>query len=426
MGYNVTRVRITMTEEDKSHLAILLPTATVALFSRDQETVEAFQSLESDWRFARVALEVHDGDVETATAKYRSSQTPELLIVQTEDIDSGFTDKLETLGEHCAETTSAIVIGPDNDVNLYRKLVGMGVSDYLVRPIAPPALADDIAETLIEQMGASGSRLIAFMGAKGGVGTTSLVEAVAWNLSTDLKQKTFLLDAAGGWSTLSVGMNFEPSTTIVEAARAASDGDEDSLSRMIHKAHEKLYILSSGGDVMLDDPVDEDRYEALLDYLMALYPVVLVDLSAAPAQLKRLALTKAQRTMLVTSPLLPAVRATRTLLHEIKQLRGDTETSVDIILNMKGIAPKHEVPKAQIKAALEQPISATIDFDPALFVSTESESKKLHLQKGGEVAITELMGPIMDILDIQKAPAAEEKKSVKGVSGLLDKLKSKS
>jgi|GEM_PF-5078509 len=83
-----------MTEEDKSHLAILLPTATVALFSRDQETVEAFQSLESDWRFARVALEVHDGDVETATAKYRSSQTPELLIVQTEDIDSGFTDKL--------------------------------------------------------------------------------------------------------------------------------------------------------------------------------------------------------------------------------------------------------------------------------------------------------------------------------------------
>ena len=195
---------------------------------------------------------------------------------------------------------------------------------------------------------------------------------------------------------------------------------------MIHKAHEKLYILSSGGDVMLDDPVDEDRYEALLDYLMALYPVVLVDLSAAPAQLKRLALTKAQRTMLVTSPLLPAVRATRTLLHEIKQLRGDTETSVDIILNMKGIAPKHEVPKTQIKAALEQPISATIDFDPALFVSTESESKKLHLQKGGEVAITELMGPIMDILDIQKAPAAEEKKSVKGVSGLLDKLKSKS
>ena len=177
---------------------------------------------------------------------------------------------------------------------------------------------------------------------------------------------------------------------------------------------------------MLDDAVDSARYEALLDYLMALYPVVLVDLSGAPSRLKRLVLTKAQRTMLVTSPHLPAVRAARTLLQEIKQLRGDGESSVDVILNMKGIAPKHEVSKTQIKDALEQQPAAVIDFAPALFVATESEGRKLSLQKDGETAVFELMKPIMDTLGIQKAPVETEKKATKGVGGLLDKLKSKS
>lgn len=415
-----------MTEEDKSHLAILLPTASVALFSRDKDTIEAFQSLEKDWRFARISLEVIDGDVEAASAKYANTATPELIIIQTEDIGSGFTDRLEALGEYCSENTSAIIIGPVNDVNLYRRLVGMGVSDYLVKPVTADVLADDIADTLIEQIGASGSRLIAFMGSKGGVGTTALVEAAAWTLSQDLGQKTFLLDASGGWSTLSVGMNFEPSTTLIEAARVASNDDEDSFSRMIYKAHEKLYILSSGGDVMLDDTVDAESYEALLDYLMVLYPVVLIDLSGAPAQLKRLVLTKAQRTMLVTSPLLTAVRASRTLLQEIQQLRGDGDTAVDIIVNMKGYAPKHEVPKNQIKDALDIEPAAMIDFDTALFVGTESEGKKLSLQRGGAPVVSALMKPIMEALNLQKtAPDSAEDKR-KGIGGLLGKLKSKS
>src|SRR5690606_23129711 len=112
---------------------------------------------------------------------------------------------------------------PVNDVNLYRKLIGMGVSDYLVKPVQQEELSNDIAASLIERIGASGSRLIVMMGAKGGVGTTVLSEGLAWGLSEDLGQKTFFLDAAGGWSTLPVGMDFEPATTLADALRAAVD-----------------------------------------------------------------------------------------------------------------------------------------------------------------------------------------------------------
>src|ERR1035437_10802085 len=119
-----------MSNEDKSHLtAVLLPRARVALFTRDAETKEAFTALEKDWRFARVALEVKEGDADLAISMFQTETSPDLVLVQTDKIDDGFSGKLEALAAACADGTAAIVIGPVNDVNLYRKLVGMGVSD---------------------------------------------------------------------------------------------------------------------------------------------------------------------------------------------------------------------------------------------------------------------------------------------------------
>ncbi len=415
-----------MSEEDKSHTSILLPGARVALFTTDSETKEAFHALESDWRFARVVLETIEGDVETAIKSCSAGESPDLIIIQTEDIDDGFSDRLEALAGSLSEHTSAIVIGPDNDVNLYRKLVAMGVSDYLVRPVKTDMLGNEIASTLIEQVGTSDSRLIAVMGAKGGVGTTVLAEALAWGSASDLNQKTFLMDASGGWSTLSVGMNFEPSTTLGEAVRAASEGNEDSLSRMVYQADEKLFVLSSGGDVMLDDSVEQEKFEALLEYLMGLYPVVVVDLSGGTAALKRTILTRAHLTMLVTTPTLPSVRAARTLLQEIKELRGGDIDDVEVVLNMQNYAPKFEVPKAQIQEGLERPPSVTIPFDPAIFVSTESEAVKLGDHNQGGSIVESLLAPVRKLLAISVVEGQGSDVKKGGIGGILTKLKAKS
>lgn len=414
-----------MSEDEKTHTSILLPGARVALFSTDHETREAFAALETDWRYARVRMEAHEGDVELAIRHYTETAAPDLVIVQTETIDGAFTERLEALASHLSENTAAIVIGPVNDVNLYRRLVNMGVSDYLVKPIQPGPLGEDIASALLEQIGTADSRMIALLGAKGGTGVTTLTEALAWSIAGDLEQKTFLLDAAGGWSTLSVGMGFDPSTTLHEVVRAAAEGNEDSLTRMIHKADEKLFILSSGGDVMLDDPVEPEQYEIFLDYLAGLYPVVLIDLSSSTSGLKRAVLARAHLTMLVTTGMLPSVRAARTLLQEIKQIRGGSIEDVEVILNMQGYSSKFEVPKAQIVQGLERPPSVVIPFDPDLFVSVESEAAKLGAHKNGGSVINELLAPVRQVLSLSPAAKTEGDGKGGGLGKLLGKLKTK-
>lgn len=420
-----------MSGEDKAHTSVLLPGARVVLFTRDSETRDAFMALEKDWRFARVRLEVRDGDVETASAAYTGHASPDLILVQTDTIDEGFTARLEALGAHCADDTAAIVIGPVNDVNLYRRLVGMGVSDYLVRPVAAAVLADDIAETLLEKFGAAGSRLIGVMGAKGGVGATTLAQALAWGLADRLNQKTFLLDAAGGWSTLGVGMNFEPTTTLAEAARAAVEKNHDSLTRMMFTAGERLTVLSSGGDVMLDDVADGASYEALIDHLMLTYPVVVADLSAAPSYLKRTVLRKANEIMLVTAPTLPSVRATRTLVQEIGDLRGGAAEQVDIIVNMTGFA-RAEVPKAQIEEGLERKPSTYIPFDPGLFVALESEARRITEDKAGQAVVEKILPFARKVLvraggeDDGQGGTPQDNRKGGGIGQIISRLKTKS
>lgn len=419
------------TDNDSSYTSVLLPSARVAMYARDVQSVEAFKSLQTDWRFARVQIEHHQGGVEEAIAAFQSgAAAPSLIIIETDTIDDSFTARLETLAGYCPEGTAAIVIGPVNDVNLYRKLIAMGISDYLVRPIKTETLSFDVARSLIERIGASGSRLVAMMGTKGGVGTSALAQALAWGSADVLKQKTVLLDAAGGWSTLSVGMNFEPAATLMEAIGATTTHNDDAFKRMLFSASDRLDVLSSGADVMLDDHVTVDGYEALLDKLMKTYPVVIVDLSNAPAALRPIVIRRAHEIMLVTSPLLPSLRAARTLLNEIKDLRSDSESRVDLIVNMTGMATKHEVAKADLEGALERKPSLTVPYNAGLFIGAESEGRKINATSEG----ADLVRNLSRLLEKVVGPSAgggmdqdnDDQARKNPLSGMLNKLKTKS
>jgi pilus assembly protein CpaE len=417
-----------MAEFDDTYTSILLPQSRVMMYARDPQSIEAFKSLQSDWRFTRVSLDQHDGGVEQATADLQAGKVaPSLLIIETDTIDESFTAKLEILAGHCPEGTAAIVIGPVNDVNLYRKLIAMGISDYLVRPVKAETLSFDIARSLIERIGATGSRLIALVGAKGGVGTTSLAQAMAWGAADFLNQKTVLLDGAGGWSTLNVGMNFEPATTLGEAARAAIGQNEDSFKRMLYQASDKLQVLSSGGDVMLEDGVDADSYEALLDKLMTTYPLVIVDLSHSPTPLRRIVLARAHQITLVSTPLLAPLRAARTLLQEIKDIRADSESRVDLVINKVGMASKQEVSKADLESALNRKPSMIVEYNDTLFIGAEGEGRKLNATAEGQDVVRSLLPLMLKILDgvTDTSGIANDQKQKNTLSGILGKLKAK-
>ena len=414
-----------MSEAEHQAADVLLPAAGVAVFSSDDETLASAGAMKQDWRFARVHQHVQKGDVEDAIRYFQSGATAELIIIQTEEINDHFTDRLGELSGYCSEGTSAIVIGPVNDVYLYRRLISMGVSDYLVKPVKADVMIGIVAKTLITKLGVSGSRLIAFTGAKGGVGTSAIAQAYACGISTVLGHKTVLLDAAGGWSSLSVGLGFDPSATLAQIIRAVEAKNEENLQRMLFRATDKLTVLAGGSDAMLATPASGEQYEKLLDQLMAKYPVVLVDLSSADAALKRVVITRANKVVLVTTPTVTALRFARSLLKEMGDVRGGHMDDFALILNQQGLSKSHEVNARDIEEALEFKVSATVPFLPGSFLGNESEIQKIVTDKDMAPILKNALLPMMKQL-LSRSNGDEDKsdsgKKSGGSGGFLSKF----
>lgn len=415
-----------MSELEYQATDILLPSARVHVFSKDKETLGAAGDMVNDWRFARVEVKVKEGDVLTCIETFKDQESPDLLIVQTDEIDDGFLSGLGELSSYCDENTSAIIIGPVNDVYLYRKLIDMGVSDYLVKPIKSEVMREVVAKDLISNLGVSDSRLICFAGAKGGVGTSTLAHIAALNAAITLGQKTLLMDASGGGSSLSVGAGFDPAATLIEVASAVEAGNEDALKRMFYKSSDKLDILSTGAEALLDTGVTPVQYEAILDNLMVKYPLVFVDLSSARPALKKAVIARAHHSVIVTSPSVTSLRFCRSLIKEISEIRGGQSEDVSLVVNMQGVSKAYEVDRSAISEAIDIEPALALDYIPALFMKYESEIEKIFSDKDGG-ALASIFLPVLKKVIAGDFAEVENVKDGGGglLGGILGKITSK-
>lgn len=378
----------------KTTLNALLPSAHVHVFSTEDHTSDLVSTLSGDWRFGRVTLEVKGASIDDAITLYASSKSPAVVILQTDDTSDAFKEKLNKLASNCAEGTSALVIGPVNDVQLYRALTSIGVSDYLVHPVSLFDMAEAISRTLLSQLGATNSSLIAVVGAKGGVGTTNTAHLVSSICAEVLGQKTILIDAAAGYSTLWAQFGYSPTGTLVEAAKAAIDRDHDTLSRILMAVSENLTFMNTGAEPMLANTSQQKLFEMFLERLLGQYPIVVADLSATSPAIQSAVLARANGVIVVTTPTVNALSLTRTLMKEVLALRGQEGDTVKLLINRRGEASGLEVPEKDISEAVGYPIAAALPYAPKHFLKCESEG--IRPSEGPEGA--KMMGVLQDII----------------------------
>ncbi|MBI1216357.1 MAG: AAA family ATPase [Alphaproteobacteria bacterium] len=392
--------------------AALLPTSRVDFYVLDDGTEATARKLSDDWRFARVDVQITRAGIDHAINTYGQYASPELIIIETDDISDAFIEKLGGLAGVCAQGTDAVIIGPMNDVHLYRSLVGMGVRDYLVRPVGEKDLLHIIARVLVDKRGTAGARLVAVVGSKGGVGTTSVAQALASIMAEQLKQKTLLMDAAGSSGSLGIAFGAEPATNFAEAVRIGSEGTEDDMKRIIQPATEQLSLLVCGGEAMLSDRPDPDGVEALVTRIMQKYPVVVMDLSGSSVPIQKRILALAGHVVVVSTAQLPALRNCRTLLNELRHMRNGTE-GTELVINMQGVAGSDEVPLRELKNALDREHSAVIAHLPKIFAGSEAAGKGALSIKGGDDVFKQLA----DIASRACGATAKEEGGDDGKSG---------
>src|SRR6201995_978773 len=205
-----------------------VPRISIHAFCEFPDTGAALQRAGADRRLAKAHLTVQLGGIAGAVEHYAGQVTPNLLIVETRLNGQAALDELDRLAEVCDPSTKVVVIGRVNDVELYRELMRRGASEYLVAPLNPLHLIEVISGLYLDPEAAPIGRVVAFVGARGGCGSSALSHNVGWCIAEELRINTTIIDLDLPFGTTGLDFNDEPNQGVADAL-AAPERLEDAL-----------------------------------------------------------------------------------------------------------------------------------------------------------------------------------------------------
>ena len=170
------------------------PRVSVQAFCETVETAAAVQSAGEDRRLAKAHVKIQMGGATAAVEAYRNSPTPNVIIIEAESRGDAILTRLDQLAEVCDAGTRVVVVGRINDVMLYRELTRRGVSDYLIAPVSTIDVVRAVCGLFHAPEAKPVGRIIAVVGAKGGVGASTIAHNVGWAIARDLALDSVVTD----------------------------------------------------------------------------------------------------------------------------------------------------------------------------------------------------------------------------------------
>src|SRR6201986_1321454 len=186
-----------------------VPRISIHAFCEFPDTGASLQRAGADRRLSKAHLTVQLGGINPAVEFYNGQVTPNLLIVETRLHGQAALDELDRLAEVCDPATQGGVIGRTNGGELYRELMRRGASEYLVAPLSPLQLIEVVSGLYLDPGASPIGRVIAFIGARGGAGSSTIAHNVGWCIAEELHINTTLVDFDLLFGTLGLDFNDE-------------------------------------------------------------------------------------------------------------------------------------------------------------------------------------------------------------------------
>jgi pilus assembly protein CpaE len=351
-----------------------VPRISIGAFCESPDTGAVIQRAAADRRLAKTHVSVHMGGILSAAEHYSESATPNLVIVESRDGPEDLVKRLEALAGVCDPATKVVVIGPSNDVALYRELIRQGVSDYLVAPVHPMQIIEAIAGLYAGSDSKPIGKVFAFVAAKGGSGSSTVAHNVAWSLAEELGISTTLCDFDLPYGTAGLDFNQDPAQGVADALMAPERLDDVLMDRLLVKCTPKLNLLAAPAQLDRDYDLDTQAFETVIDILRQTSPASVCDMPHAWMPWSRQMLLSADEIVIVATPDLASLRNAKSLFDVFSQLRPH-DAKPRLVLNQVGVPKRPEIPVKDFAEAIGQEPLLVLPFDPQLFGSAANNGQ---------------------------------------------------
>ena len=344
-----------------------VPRITMQAFCETPELAAAMEAAALDRRMQKAHVRVQTGGAPAAAAAFSQAPTPNVILLETRaQAQEDFLEQLDRLSDVCDAGTKVLVVGRVNDVRFYRELIARGVSEYLIGPVEPIGLVGAVSGLF----GAPGApplgRTVAVIGAKGGVGSSTVAHNLAWAFSRKLALSTVIVDLDIAFGTAGLDFNQDPPQGIAEAIFAPDRLDANMVERLMSKCSDRLSLLAA--PAMLDRTCDltETTFDHLLDILRTSTPAIVLDVPHVWTAWSRRLLIASDEIVVVAAPDLASLRNAKNLVDLLKAARPN-DKAPKVVLNQAGLPKRPEIGTPDFGKALGVELSAVLTFDAQLF-----------------------------------------------------------
>jgi pilus assembly protein CpaE len=336
---------------------------------------------------------VSEGGSTAALHNLDTDDPPDILVVDTGDSTSPAAE-ISVLRSMLPDGVRVVAIGSERGVGTYRDMMAAGVTDYLEKPVSREDLDDAIfghepspsrRKLRPPQGGAETERQFVFIGARGGVGTTTAAVNTAWLMAKRSQQSSLLLDLDLQFGTTLLALNLEPSPALVQVLREPDRLDDVMLRQAVYDVGRHLAVLAAEEPVDMSPAVQPSAPVVLMRQIRSQFHNVFIDLPGARLEEHEAYLADATDIVLVSDVSLACVRDTIRMLERIERMVP--EARVHVLVG--GISDQRKAPMTvrQFEESIGTKVAAVIPYDPEPSGEASAAGRPVvSFRKGSRVA----------------------------------------
>jgi pilus assembly protein CpaE len=230
-------------------------------------------------------------------------------------------------GEH--PTTGIVIVAGAQDPALMLEAIRAGVNEWVTEPLAPADLIAAVRRITGHAPAAARGDLFIVIGAKGGVGATTVAVNLASTLAATAKGSTLLVDLhpSGGDAALFLGA--EPKFSLVDALENTHRLDQAFFKGIVANTAAGVDLLAAP-EHAAPSAIEPHRLRAVIEFAVRSYRYVVIDGSRSDPTVE-VAFDLASDLVIVATQELAAIRRGARAAADLRQRYGADR--VQVVLN---------------------------------------------------------------------------------------------
>jgi pilus assembly protein CpaE len=318
------------------------------------------------------------GDLETAHSP--GSKGPDAFVFDIRGLDRLPREVAQV--KKLFPTTGVVIAAAALDPAVMLEAMRVGVNEWVAEPVSVDeleAVLRRVARVVTKPMM---GRAIAVLGAKGGVGSTT----VAVNLATALRrlssQPTLLVDLHLAHGDAAVFMGVEPRFSVLDAIENIHRLDETYLKGLVATTKGGPDLLASSNR-RLQGAVETMRVRALTEFATTAYNHVVLDCPRADATMVE-AIDVASMVVVVANQELATLRSASRIASDLRMRCGAERVKVAI----SRFDPQSDISVADVERVMGGPVKYVFPSDYRAAVAALNKGEPLFVQNHSRLAAT--------------------------------------